>query len=40
MKLRIITKPLKIGKELVEALVLELVKLQAKDIKVKKPDQV
>jgi hypothetical protein len=39
MKLRIITKPLKIGKELVEALVLELVKLQAKVIRVRKPDQ-
>jgi hypothetical protein len=40
MKLKIITKLLRIGKELVEALVLELVKLQAKVIRVKKPDQV
>jgi uncharacterized protein (UPF0216 family) len=40
MKLRIIKKLLKIEKELVEALVLELAKLQVKDIRVKKPDQV
>jgi hypothetical protein len=40
MRLRIIKKLLRIGKELVEASVLELVKLQVKVIRVKKPDQV